>query len=323
MTVWFRRWAVSVSLILIAGCAGAQLTPAGSVTGVAGMRSSLMRPQTKLGDLLYYSGAGQYGNETYMLSFPKGELVGSFAGDGVVCPDNAGNVWLAGYPDRYVSKELAEFAHGGETPIKTIDVPGVPNDCAVDPVTGDLAVVFGKGQVYIYGSASSAPRTFTTNFGIGSCTYDSSGNLFVLGGRPKGYGGIAVVAELAKGAKNFKRRWGYRNDTGNTSGIGWDGTYITIGTGVFMTPAVARFSVRGKRLKEQKGLGSGLRGITFIDAYWTQGSKLILTDSGGGGRPASIYVYAYPAGGRPIKKIWQNVVPGLVETSVTVSLAPR
>ena len=83
MTAWFRRWAVSASLILIAGCANAPLTPAGAVTDAAGTRSSLMRPQTKLGDLLYYSGAGQYGNETYMLSFPKGELIGSFAGDGV------------------------------------------------------------------------------------------------------------------------------------------------------------------------------------------------------------------------------------------------
>ena len=321
MTVWFRRWAVSASLILIAGCADAQLTPAGAVTDAAGTRSSLMRPQTKVGDLLYYSGAGQYGNETYMLSFPKGELIGSFAGDGALCPDNAGNVWLAGYPNKFVSKELAEFAHGGETPMRTLDVPSVPNDCAVDPVTGNIAVVSAPGKVYIYGSTSSAPRTFTTNFGAGSCTYDSSGNLFILGNRPKGYGARAEVAELPEGAKKFERRWGYRNDTGNFSGVRWDGTNITIGTGLFMTPGVTRFSVRGKHLQAQGGLG--FRGMASIGAYSIQGSKIVLTNNGGIGKFALIYMYPYPAGGRPVKKIGQKVVPGLVETSVAISLAPH
>ncbi len=323
MAVWLRRWAVSASFILIAGCANARLTPAGAVTYAADTRSSLIRPQTKLGDLLYYSGAGQYGNETYMLSFPKGELIGSFAGDGALCPDNAGNVWLAGYPNKYVSKELAEFAHGGETPIKIIDLPSLPSDCTVDPVTGNIAVVSvtGKGtaMVYIYGSASSAPRTLTTNVGE-SCTYDASGNLFIFGFRPKGYGARAEVAELPRGAKRFKRRWGYRNDTGNTSGIRWDGTYITVGTGLFTTPSVSRFSVRGTHLEPQGGVG--VRGIASIGAYSIQGSKIVLTDNGGMKTPASIYVYSYPAGGRPVKKIRQNIVPGLVETSVAVSVAP-
>jgi hypothetical protein len=279
-----------------------------------------MRPQTKLGDLLYYSGAGQYGNVTYMLSFPKGKLVGSFEGNGAVCPDNAGNVWLAGYPNRYVSQGLAEFAHGGETPIRTLDVPSLPNDCAVDPVTGNIAVVSAKGYVYIYSGTSSTPRTFTTNFGAGSCTYDSSGNLFIVGFRPKGYGERAVVAELTRGAKNFKRRWGYRNDTGNLSGIRWDGTYITIGTGLFTTPSVTRFSMRGRHLKAQEGLL--FKGLASIGAYSIQGSKIVLTNNGGIGKYASIYMYPYPARGRPIKKIGQNVVPGLIETSVAVSVAP-
>ena len=152
MAFWFRRWALNASLILIAGCANAPVIPGSTGPHAAGALSSSVRPQTKLGDLLYYSGAGQYGNETYMLSFPKGELIGSFAGDGALCPDSAGNVWLAGYPNKFVSKELAEFAHGGETPIRTLDVPSLPNDCAVDPVTGNIAVVSATGKVYIYGS---------------------------------------------------------------------------------------------------------------------------------------------------------------------------
>ena len=94
-----------------------------------------------------------------MFSFPKGELVGSFEGDGALCPGTAGSVWLAGYPSRYRSQKLAEFAHGGETPIRTLNVPSVPHDCAVDPVTGNIAAVSGKGQVYIYGGASSARRS--------------------------------------------------------------------------------------------------------------------------------------------------------------------
>ena len=64
----------------------------------------------KVGNLLYVSG---YGQETYILSFPKGELIGQISGGGHLCPDNAGNVWVAGYPNGYGNK-LAEFAHGGK-----------------------------------------------------------------------------------------------------------------------------------------------------------------------------------------------------------------
>ena len=63
--------------------------------------------------------------------------------------------------------------------------------------------------------------------------------------------------------------------------------------------------------------------MASIGAYSIQGSKIVLTNTGGIGKSASIYMYPYPAGGRPVKKIGQNVVPGLVETSVAISLAPN
>lgn len=179
----------------------------------------------------------------------------------------------------------------------------------------------GKGQVYIYGSSSSVPRTFTVNFGTGSCTYDGSGNLFILGDRPKGYGAIETVAELPKGGKKFERRWGYRNDTGNYSGIQWDGTYIAIGTGVFTVPFVSRFTVRGKHLKARGGVRLK-RGIGYLGSYWISGSKIVATSAGEGGS-APIYLYSY-ASGKLIKKIGRGAVPYGYggEISVTVSVTP-
>jgi hypothetical protein len=88
-----------------------------------------------------------------------------------------------------------------------------------------------------------------------------------------------------------------------------------------MTPGVTRFSVRGKHLQAQGGLG--FKGTASIGAYSIQGSKIVLTNTGGIGKFANIYMYPYPAGGRPVKKIGQKVAPGLFETSVAVSLAPR
>lgn len=66
----------------------------------------------------------------------------------------------------------------------------------------------------------------------------------------------------------------------------------------------------------------GFRGVASIGSYSIQGSKIVSTDTGGIGKFASLYIYAYPAGSRPIEKIWRNAVPGLVETSVAISVAP-
>jgi hypothetical protein len=58
---------------------------------------------------------------------------------------------------------VVEYAHGGESPIKTLGTDGPGVGCAIDPVTGNLAVVnfeAGKGSdIQVWENASGTPTT--------------------------------------------------------------------------------------------------------------------------------------------------------------------
>lgn len=127
------------------------------------------------------------------------------------------------------------------------------------------------------------------------------------------------MVELVKGTKNFERRWGYHNNE-NYSGIQWDGKYITIGSGLFMTPSVRRYAVRGNHLRAEGGL-SFKRGIHDLGAYWISASKIVATSAGYGIFPPAS-VYDYPRGWHRIKTIGKGVVPYSSYTSIAISVAP-
>ena len=89
MMFWFRHCALGVSLVLLAGCGipqstigGSAMVPQALVPTQDARVGSQMTPHAKSGNLLYVSG---YGQETYILSFPKGELIGQISGGGHLC----------------------------------------------------------------------------------------------------------------------------------------------------------------------------------------------------------------------------------------------
>jgi hypothetical protein len=82
---------------------------------------------------------------------------------------------------------MLEYAHGGTSPIKTLDDSyGEPNGCAVNPKTGDLAVTnfeggaSGYGSLVVYANASGGG----TFYSVGATAlvwppvYDKDANLF-------------------------------------------------------------------------------------------------------------------------------------------------
>ncbi|MGA8099494.1 MAG: hypothetical protein WB810_12650, partial [Candidatus Cybelea sp.] len=177
MMFWFRHCALGVSLVLLAGCGipqstigGSAMVPQALVPTQDARVGSQMTPHAKSGNLLYVSG---YGQETYILSFPKGELIGQISGGGHLCPDNAGNVWIAGYPSG-VSNKLAEFARGGITPINTLTAHQTKRlwSCAVDPTTSDVAATGNGHHVFIFSAGSEAAKVLRDRFPPGNCTYD-------------------------------------------------------------------------------------------------------------------------------------------------------
>ena len=102
---------------------------------------------------------------------------------GGLCVDMQNNVWVA---DTTRSR-MVEYAHGGTTPIATLtDSNAVPYACAVDPATGDLAVVRAVGQVAdvaVYTNGQGTPKIYRDpNIPvIYSLTYAGGSNLLIDG----------------------------------------------------------------------------------------------------------------------------------------------
>jgi hypothetical protein len=150
---------------------------------------------------------------------------------GLICADSSnGNVFAPEGDDIY------EYAHGGTTVIGKLPLPEdyeTYSECAVDPITGTLAVTAetststqtidaelvypnGQGPPTIY----VEPRMQYLQYP----TYDGSSNLFV-GGAVKGKTSFAM-AELEKGGKQFR----ILQVAGFEGGIKpeWDGHYIVV-----------------------------------------------------------------------------------------------
>ncbi|MFZ1017201.1 MAG: hypothetical protein WAN39_04930, partial [Candidatus Cybelea sp.] len=130
-----------VAAVILAGCGGSQppIGALGAMPQTSGIAThaargkSWMLPEAKTEDLIYAVGGC---GGTCVLSYPKGRLVGELTGvEGLAdCSDTKGNVFIS------EATKVAEFAHGGTSPIATYGVAHTPAfGCSVDPESGNLA----------------------------------------------------------------------------------------------------------------------------------------------------------------------------------------
>jgi hypothetical protein len=125
---------------------------------------SWMKAAAKTSALLYVSDAETY--DVYAYSWPQMQLVGTltgFNGPSGECVDKAGDLWVV---NTYASQAI-EYAHGGTTPIATLNVTGeYPYSCAVNNATGDLAVgniestTGGAGSVTVFAGATGSGTNY-------------------------------------------------------------------------------------------------------------------------------------------------------------------
>jgi DNA-binding beta-propeller fold protein YncE len=103
-----------------------------------------MLPEAKSEDLLYVTSF--VSSYVFVFSYPEGKLVGTLGGFSYAasgeCSDNQGDVFIIGVQD------VVKYAHGGSNPIATLKSVNYPNGCAIDPVTGNLAVAGGSPHDY-------------------------------------------------------------------------------------------------------------------------------------------------------------------------------
>jgi hypothetical protein len=182
--------------------------------------------------------SGSYGDLLYIatpetivvVSYPQWQVVATISGIsglGGVCSDpSTGNVFAPQYDT------VTEYAHGGTTPIATLNGPSGYTDlegCSVDPTTGNLAVssYFGpKGHsgIIVFPGGQGPPTVYTDKILhlFGYTAYDNAGNLFVPGFTNKGR---FRIGELPAGQTKFV----HIKLSPRSVGVGkvqWDGTYL-------------------------------------------------------------------------------------------------
>jgi hypothetical protein len=316
------RYALTIgaAAALLAGCGAAQ-PPIGAPGAMPQSRAmaggAAHGTSSTRGDLIYATGI-PFRHALYIFTYPEGQWVRALKTPGDpfgVCSDKSGNVFAVAGRSIYV------YAHGATKPSRTLTDPKGGMFCAVDPVTGNLAVTntgfsAETGSVAIYADATGSPNIYTDPdiWNPGLCTYDDQGNLFINGYAKGAYTRI-LLAELPAGSSMFS---GIEVNAAFGGPVQWDGQYITVGGPYPHTDTIQRVQISGssgtvvgKTKLKKPGTKRWYGGF-----YWIQGSTVIKTGWQSG-------LWNYPKGGSPI----EYLVPERTRlhlNSVTVSVsAPR
>jgi hypothetical protein len=289
---------------MLAGCSGSQppIGAPGTVpqTSAIAMHAdrgkSSAEPSTSSADLIYATNGC---DGTCVISYPQGKLVASISAGGYMyagdCVDSDGNVFIAN------GASVVEYAHGGTTPIQTLNLPGdSAAGCSIDPSTGNLAVVFSESgaNVAIFPNATGAPTTYESHIVSLYCGYDNSGNLFVSGLN----GHLAGLSELPVGKSDFA----VLSITSNFDGVGqvqWDGSHITVEGRDEHDIKVSRLKITGSKARVVGETRFG--GIRNAFQSWIYGNKIMIPYGTRGFLINKISVWAYPKGGKPVIKFGQ------------------
>jgi hypothetical protein len=269
---------------------------------------SWMAPDAKKAKTLLYV-ADQGANDVEVYSYPGGKLKGTLTGFQTptgVCSNKGGDVFILN--GNGTSVEV--FAHGGSSPIRTLDLPGSPElNCSVDPTTGNLALgVLGGtcGDCFVVfpdGSGTATVYTPSNQTGLPGCGYDNNGNLFCDAYGPNDdfalyelpRGGSTVSAIPVSGASGL-----------TAASIQWDGTDLAFGAGA--GPTLYQIALSGS---SGSVVGStSLSGAAAVWQFWITknlGSKKhkglrVIAPTFINSTPVAGY-WDYPAGGTATKTI--------------------
>jgi DNA-binding beta-propeller fold protein YncE len=292
-----RSCLLAASLVFLGGCSGGP-------PSLPSMRDARVGAPAAHGALLYVSDTDS--GDVYVFSYPKGKLVQTLSGftdPAGECVDASSDVFIANTG----GSDVVEYAHGGTAPVATLPDSGYfPVGCAIDPVTGNLAVTnfpsgsSTQGNVVIYKHAKGKPKAAFADPTIAQmllCAFDGAGNLFVDGLTASSASAFAL---LPRGAKKLQPMT-LNQSIASAGGVAWDGTYLAIGDQ--STNTIYQFKVKGSR-----GTMAGstqLGDATTVFQFWLDGAKVIGPDAGAG----NVKVWNYPAGGSPTKTIGGVYVP--------------
>ncbi|MBV8067519.1 MAG: hypothetical protein JO113_06055 [Candidatus Eremiobacteraeota bacterium] len=268
--------------------------------------------------LLYASG----GNGVYYFSYPSGKPLGRLSGfdknfnPGGLCIDNAGDVFvtgfLAGESTDVETSQIYEFMHGGTTPIAKLAEKDVAAGCSVDPTTGDLSVsnYFNKyqdrGSVARFIGARGKPTYYvypkTSQFHF--CAYDDAGNLFIS----RGTNGLE---ELPHGETTFQDIT--LSNGALASSVQWRRGELVVSS--YVPDSRGPMSLYRTKVSNDTATVVGTTTLSSppekdsTGQFWIDGANVA------GPIGNHLFVWSYPGGGNPIKRL--HALAGWV--GVTVS----
>jgi hypothetical protein len=291
---------LSAGVAVLAGCAQV-MAPPSFFSPLSADQATPAR-----GELLYVahsdSGVSHQDAGVSIFTFPQGKPFAKIDLRGYpwgVCSDRSGNVWVAYAHHRF--SFIAKFPHGATTPIKILRLPNgaLGFGCAVDPSSGDLAVMIGSSVEIWPGARDTKPIMYASPFVAQNGAYDDAGNLFI-DGIPGGSDTWLLFGELAKGKGKVLTVTLDKRGT-NAGGVQWDGKYVAIASGVYHGHVSRIFRVSVSRL--QGTVVSAVRmdnmsraSPIFLDGHDVLGTHELLV-VGGRELAARIESWSYPAGG--------------------------
>lgn len=256
-------------------------------------RRSHVDPDATKDRLLYVADPGS--NAVLIYTYPQlsgaGALSGFSSVDGV-CTDRQGYVWVLDTSDVAVW----EFAHGGTQPINVLtpgDVsgnPGVGNGCSVNPKTGDLAVAGAGPGLTIFRNGQFTHATYWdfNFFQFAYAGYDNKGNLYADGRHNSSF--TFGLVELPSGASSLSEIALSGGAFSGPGGIQWDGKYLDVGD----SGSGTIYLTDGAAVLGSVATSAVCQGQFFITP---NRERAIVPDP----CSASTGVYAYAAGGSPVK----------------------
>jgi len=306
------------ALALLAGCASppqeqipSNLAPAGNERFASSSEVS--------GPLLYVAhvvGSASHQSSVISIVTLKGAPVANISGYGYtygICSDRSGNIWATNY-DRghwYLDKFPRGATKASEEFLVSKELSQL-DGCAVDPNSGDLAVLalnLDGGPVLLvwHGAHQGTPAQYPAPFPMLDAAYDNAGDLFV-----SGWGGgsdwIFDMGELPKGGTSItpikldKRTY-------QPGDVQWDGTYVVVSTRLASEPHPRVYRVQvptgstGQRIN-----GRVVQIVLLHGSSPAAGRLLFVLQSGTAMGTAAkdgdhVWTWAYPAGGNAIGSI--------------------
>ena len=307
-------FSLSAAALILSGC-----FTSGSAIGPAAVPNAVTVPSRATTqssrDLLYIS----TGRVEQILTYPQAKPLATFGyGNAGLCSDEKGNVYAT------VFQGVKIYKHGATTPFRTLTLPyDFPEDCSVDPTTGDLAVAIAclsscYTSVVVFRRARGTGKAYAAGLFGQNCGYDDKGNLFVSGSSTG-----AQFVELPKGGTTFTPI-SFEPPIGFAGGrIQWDGHYLAIGDpGDYgLTPSINQVTISGSTATVVGN--TPLNGAYNAFGEWIDGDRVIVPFVSSYYGASRVGYWKYPEGGRPEKVLFNRRYRFRFADSVTVSTAPN